>query len=290
MGESCKGRVAVVTGASRGIGAGIAQRLAAEGAKVAVTARSVEPEDHHLDGSLRETVASIEAMGGQAIAVAADLADPACDRGAIVREAEAAFDSPVDILVNNAAAAFYIPFVEISEKRFRIATELNIRSPWDLMQRVIPSMRERGEGWIVNISSATARRPVGPPFTKTQIGGACIYGGTKAMLDRVTVGVALECSDDGIAVNALSPEAAVITPGAVALVDLPEERIEPMETMVEAALALCTGDPRTLTGRVAYSLSLLRELRRPVYSLDGRQLVAGWQPDDIADERLIGAR
>ncbi len=290
--RQCEGRRALVTGASRGIGVGIAQRLVGEGARVAVTARSLKPEDHHLAGSLEETVQLLRDMGGEAHAVVADLADPGSDKAQIVREAEAALGGPIEILVNNAAAAFYIPFEDISEKRFRIGVELNIRSPWALMQAVLPGMRAAGEGWILNISSATSRVPKGPPFhLPAQTLGATIYGGTKAMLERFSVGVAGELEGTGIAVNTLAPEAGVLTPGADALVDMHRDDIlEPMETMAEAALALVTGDPAVLTGRIAYSLSLIKELRRPVRTLDGRQLVEGWQPDDIPDRRLITNR
>jgi hypothetical protein len=106
------------------------------------------------------------------------------------------------------------------------------------------------------------------------------------MLDRITTGAAMELYDDAIAVNALAPEAAVLTENAATVVDLPPGAIEPMETFVEAALALCTGDPRVLTGRIAYSLSLLEELRRPVRTLDGARLVPGWQPGEIDPARL----
>jgi NAD(P)-dependent dehydrogenase (short-subunit alcohol dehydrogenase family) len=287
MGALCQGRVAVVTGASRGIGSAIARRLAAEGAKVLVTARSMEPDDHPYEGSLQETVRRIEELGGEAVAISADLSDPDYDRSAIIDRAESAF-GPVDILVNDAAASMYIPFTEISKNRFRISMEVNVHAPWDLMQRVVPSMRQRGEGWILNISAAIARIPPGPPYTKMWTGGACIYGSTKAMLERVTAGVALECSDDGIAVNSLAPHAAVMTPGAAAVAfdkhPVDPASMEPMETMVEAALALCTGDPRVLTGRITTSITLIKELGRPVYSLDGRELVKGWQPADIPVE------
>src|SRR5262245_49064320 len=139
MGSSCKGRIALVTGASRGIGAAIAQRLCAEGAKVAITARSLAPEDHPYDGSLQETLSKIEALGGEAVAIAADLSDPQQSREEIVDEAETRLGGAIDILVNDATACFYIPFVDISKNRFRISMEVNVRAPWELMQRVIPS-------------------------------------------------------------------------------------------------------------------------------------------------------
>ncbi len=265
------GLVALVTGASRGIGAAIARRLAAEGAAVAVTARTLDAHPH-LPGTLREVVGDVERDGGRAVAVAADLADER-DRARIVAETEAAL-GPVDVLVNNAAAAFYMPFERFSEKRFRVAVELNVRAPFDLAQRVLPGMRGRRRGWILNVSSATAVSPTGPPFDAFHVkGGALLYGMTKAALDRFSAGLAAEVWADGIAVNALSPVAAVRTPGTEALGMLPLDRpelIEPMEVMVEAALALVTGDPATLTGRIAYSRPLLAELGRSPRTLDGR--------------------
>jgi len=107
------------------------------------------------------------------------------------------------------------------------------------------------------------------------------------MLDRITTGAAMELYDDNIAVNTLAPESAVMTENASSLVSPPASSIEPMETFVEATIALCTCDPKTLTGRVTYSLSLLVELGRPVRTVDGSALVAGWQPDEIDRARLI---
>jgi NAD(P)-dependent dehydrogenase (short-subunit alcohol dehydrogenase family) len=262
---ACDGLVALVTGASRGIGAAVAGRLAAEGAAVGVTARTVDAHPT-LPGSLRETVAAIEARGGRAVAVAADLAD-ADDRARVVPEVEAGL-GPVDILVNNAAAAFYLPTSEIPLKRRRLMFELNVEAPVDLAQAVVPGMRVRRRGWIVNISSATSSNPQGPPFDPglklqwTSTG----YGASKAALERFTTGLAAEVAGDGIAVNSLAPVAAVRTPGAEVwvgdLMDEHPEIVEPMEVFVEAALALCTCDPAVLTGRICYSRPLLEELGR----------------------------
>jgi NAD(P)-dependent dehydrogenase (short-subunit alcohol dehydrogenase family) len=270
-----------VTGASRGIGAGIAERLAAEGARVALVARTKAAGDHALPGSLDEMRARIEARGGTAYARVADLSDAELDRARLVDEVEAAL-GPVDILVNNAAAAFYLPFLEISEKRFRITYEMNVRTPWLLAQRVLPGMIERRRGWILNISSAAALLPKGPPFgSAVTITRGTVYGSSKQALNRWTAGLAAEMYPHGIAVNALSPQASVLTPGAVAVTAIPEETVEPMETMVEAALALCTCTAEQRTGRIDYSLALLKELERPVYDLQGSALIPGWQPADI---------
>lgn len=265
-------RVALVTGASRGIGAAIARRLAAEGAAVAVTARTVD-EHPRLPGSLRETVATIEADGGRAVAIAADLAD-GDDRARIVGDVEAQL-GPVDVLVNNAAAAFYLPIDAFPLKRRRILFELNFHAPVDLAVAVLPAMRARGAGWIVNVSSVTSRHPQGPPYRRGSepTATATIYGASKAALERFTTGLAAEVHGAGIAVNAVSPVAAVRTPGADALVagimDARPDLVEPVELMAEAALVLATCDPATCTGRVVLSRPFLEELGRAARNLDG---------------------
>ena len=160
-GERLDGKVALVTGASRGIGTAIARRLAAEGATVACTARTMEP-DPRYPGTLRETVEMIEKAGGKAAAFKGDLSN-ADDRKGLVDEVRSAL-GPIDILVNNAAVTFFLPIDSFPEKRFKLMIETQVWSTIDLAQQVIPDMRSRGAGWILNISSRAAVKPMGPPF------------------------------------------------------------------------------------------------------------------------------
>ena len=286
MNDSCSGKVALVTGASRGLGRAIAIRLASEGAKVLVTGRSLQPDSHPLPGSLMESVASIEAMGGAAVAVQANLADAACDRAGMLRAATEAFGRDVDILVNNAASPreFQHRFQDVPEQSFRETVEVNVWAAWELTRLVAPGMARAGGGWVLNVSSRSAGPPVGPPYRESPVGSQSLYGGTKAMLDRISAGAAMDLYDEGIRVNTLAPEAAVATENASSLLTLPPEICEPLETFAEAALALCTCEPE-FTGRVTYSLSLLAELKRAVRTLDGKRLFEGWQPDEIDPSR-----
>jgi NAD(P)-dependent dehydrogenase (short-subunit alcohol dehydrogenase family) len=219
-------------------------------------------------------VEHIRARGGTAIALQGDVGN-ADARARVVRECETRLGA-IDILVNNAAVGPYRPFLDFSARDFSSTFEVNVRAPFDLCQRVVPPMRTRRCGWILNISSATAVHPTGPPFIPWEmVGGHMLYAASKAALDRLSTGLAAELHPDGIAVNALSPVAAVITPGVKAMgIDqwIDDSMIEPVEAMAEAALALCSGNPATLTGRVAYSLTLLADLGRPIRALDGSPL------------------
>jgi NAD(P)-dependent dehydrogenase (short-subunit alcohol dehydrogenase family) len=258
MERALGGRVAIVTGASRGIGAAIAERFAEEGALVAVSARTLEPDDRY-EGSLVETVERITKAGGDAVPVRCDLSRPE-DRQRLVRDTVDLL-GPVDILVNNAAVTFFLPFSDFTEKRFRLMFEVQVRAPYDLAQLVVPSMRDRGAGWILNISSRAAIHPVGPPFEEFHRSGATVYGMVKASLDRFSTALAAELYDDGIAVNSLSPWDNVATPGAGHHDLVHQHQLEGPEWMAEAALALCSQPPRKMTGRVAYSQPLLAELQ-----------------------------
>jgi NAD(P)-dependent dehydrogenase (short-subunit alcohol dehydrogenase family) len=143
-------------------------------------------------------------------------------------------------------------------------------------------MVERGEGWILNVSSQAAGEPPGPPFPPTQPARfGTVYGGTKTFMNRWTTSLAAETYEQGIAVNTIAPQAAAATEALLEFASLPEYLYEPLETMAEGALALCTADAATLTGQVTTSLQLLVDLQRPVYDLRGEALLEDWQPERL---------
>lgn len=270
------GRRVIVTGASRGIGAAIAERFAAEGADLVVTARTMTPIEE-LAGSLTETVDRCAAHGRRVVPLVADLAD-ADDRARIIGQSEAALGGPIDVLVNNAAAGIHRPAAELSLRHRRIMFEVNFHAPIDLAQAVIPSMRARGEGWIINVSSGSADiTPGPPPFPWSPMGttqGA--YGSSKAALNRYTNLLGIELYGTGVRVNTLQPAKPIASEGAVAHLAgrLGADQFEPVEVMAEAALALADCPPE-LTARICVDAPLLAELGIEVRTLDGARPFVG---------------
>lgn len=275
-------KVAIVTGASRGIGAAIAVRLAAEGARVALVARSVQPGSSRLPGSLEETAERIGALGGECLCIGANLAEPG-QRAHIVPQTLERFGG-VDILINNAAWSRYQPVYAQAMKHIRLCFEINVYAPLELVQQCVPSMRARGGGWIVNLSSATSNHPDPAPydpgeryFNFNANTGPSAYAASKAALERLSTGLAAELAAACIAVNTVAPVEAVASEGAMALGTIDAiAHMEPMEAMAEATLELCSRDPAELSGRRVLSLDLLRELGSTVHTLDGREPLAGY--------------
>ncbi|WP_426574455.1 SDR family NAD(P)-dependent oxidoreductase [Aquihabitans sp. McL0605] len=252
-----EGRVAIVTGASRGIGQHIAERLAGEGAAVVLVARTLSAGTSRLPGSIEETVDAITAAGGFAVPLRADLTDP--DEVETIVSRANALVGPVDTLVNNAGVNFYGPALDIAPRRYDLMFQMMVHAPFRLCQLAIPSMLDEGRGWIVNITSKQARHPKGPPYPDWASDGCTPYGMCKVALDRLTTGLAAETEGRGISVNALGTSGLVMTPGvAVVSPHTPDNApVEPDEAMADAALELCSGAPGAVTGQIVYSMDLL---------------------------------
>ena len=288
------GRIALVTGASRGIGAAVAKRFAQEGAAVVVTARTEEQRDSRLPGTIHETADAIKASGGIAVAIRADLAK-AEDRVFLVQEAQRTLGDP-DILVNNAAVTWFYPTPDFPDGRFRTMFEVQVHAPFELSKLVLPAMRRRRRGWILNISSGASRRPQGPPFSISLQRAGTMYGVCKAALERLSVGLAAEVYEDGVAVNSLAPTMIVRTPGVMAHELFPSDPDfadhESVESVAEAALVLCSGNPKLMTARNDYSQELLaefgthRELKRVLQTVLFADIVSSTQrAAELGDER-----
>jgi citronellol/citronellal dehydrogenase len=254
------GKVAIVTGGSRGIGKAIAVMFAAEGASVAAVARTLKEGDHQLEGSLETTVAEITEAGGKAVAITANISEEdECMR--VVEEAKAAFGS-VDVLINNAALNYYIPIVDYPTSRWVRSFSVNVHGPFILSKAVLPDMMETGSGAIVNISSGSAIGPGRGPYENNRVSGGVMYGASKAALERFSQGLAQEVYQNGITVACFSPSQVVPTPGTVfhkLVSGMDDPRGEPPEMMAKAALLLATEPLEKVSGRVTYSQQILKE-------------------------------
>jgi NAD(P)-dependent dehydrogenase (short-subunit alcohol dehydrogenase family) len=204
-----QGKVALVTGASRGIGHAIAVELAQLGADIALTARTVEPRGDDLGGTIGETAAAVEAAGSTALAIAGDL-NRLADRERIVADALAAFGR-VDILVNNAADTgdnVFRGFWETTEDDWAAQINLNLNAMYSLMKACAPSMREHGGGLIVNLGSMR-----GVPEGLDGGGGkiaegvflGAAYPTSKVAIFTMSTLVAQQLAEHGIAVLTLNP-------------------------------------------------------------------------------------
>jgi citronellol/citronellal dehydrogenase len=253
------GKVAIVTGASRGIGKATSLLFAKEGAKVICAARTMSEGEHMLEGSLSSTVAEIKKAKGTALAVVTDVSDEeSCTH--LVETAKKEF-GPVDVLVNDAALSYFIPIKEYPTKRWVRAFHVNVHGPFMLSKLVLPDMIARHRGAIVNVSSGAAIGPGRGPYKGTG-GGGTMYGATKAAVERFSQGLAEEVYQYGITVACVSPSLVVPTPGTVyhkLVTGLDDPRGEPPEMMARAILLLATEPLDKVAGRVTYSQAILKE-------------------------------
>lgn len=248
--KALQGRVAVVTGASTGIGKAIALHLAGQGCRVVISARTLKPVEGGI-GSLEETRREIEAAGGETLEVVADLArDKDLER---LYDAAVGAWGGIDILINNAAAMFYYqPLFESDADRFDAEYRTNLRAPFVLIQRFGRHMAERGGGTIINLSSPTANLPPPPDPEKPLAPGwsSLTYAPTKAALNRLGAALARELAPSRVAVVTLYPG---FTQTERLLVDPPPgtdaARAESPDGLNGAIVRVCQS-PMTYTGRV----------------------------------------
>jgi NAD(P)-dependent dehydrogenase (short-subunit alcohol dehydrogenase family) len=230
------GKVAIVTGASRGVGAATAVALADAGCTVACAARATEASPQPTPGTLDETVRRITDAGGTALAVPTNLAaDAEVER--MVTSTIDAFGR-VDILVNNAAITFPGD-LDLPIKRHDLVFAVNLRAPLLAAQAVVPGMRARGEGSILNVSSVAALN---------YFPGLMAYGASKIALEHLTVSLAAQLRGDGIAVNTFRIDIPVASEGFIANApDVDHSDWEPSEVAAEGIVWMLR-QPPTFTG------------------------------------------
>lgn len=269
-----KGKVAIVTGASRGIGAAIAQELGRAGAAVAVFARSTEQSpSKNFSGTIDDVAADLRSHGVDAITVQGDVSRE--------EDVTAAYGATMghfgrcDIIVNNAAVSYLTPLLDMSVKRWDVVMGVNVRGPMLMAKAFLPQMVKRDGGHIINISSADGRLTLEEVERLAEsigsIGGSfgadgvdlskskLAYGTSKAALNRFTVGLAHEMSGTGVAVNALEVHA-VTQAVRLSLPDADHSNNELPEAPGQL-VAWIARQPPSFTGRILSQPDLLCQLR-----------------------------
>ncbi len=263
------GKVAVVTGASRGIGRCLALEFARAGADVVIAAKSEKSRDK-LPGSIHETAAEVEALGRRALAVRTN-----------VREVEAlenlvstalAQMGRIDILVNNAGAMHWRPMVDTPAKRYDLMMEVNARAAYVASQLVLPHMLERGDGCIVQMS---------PPLDMRMLGGKVGYCMSKFGMSLLATGIAQEVQDTEIRSFSLWPATAIESQATINHgLGGPEHWRKP-EILADALFAGLTLPRADITGRWHIDEDLLKSAG--IVDLEPYNCVPGGKPIRIID-------
>ena len=240
---SLDGRVALVTGSSRGIGAAIAARFAEHGARVIVHGRDAD--------ALAQVQSTIASTGGEVVAMTADLTD--YDQIEALREQIEQQVGPLDVLVANAGGnpVRPSPIEDVTEADWRRSVDANLTTTFLTVKSFLPGMKQRGRGAIITLSSAAARRPTA--------GSPIAYAAAKAAIELLTQGVAVQAGPFGVRANCISPETIMTArnrqqiPPAIqtSLIEAhPIRRLGTPEDVAEAALFLAADTAAWISGIV----------------------------------------
>ena len=252
MAGRLKGKVAIVTGASRGLGQHCAIGLGREGATVAIAARTEQERDPRLPGTIYETARLVEEAGGAAFPVVCNVADNESVQ-AMVKSVLDRYGR-VDVLMTNAAIQTPGAISTMEIRHWELEFRVNVHGPFYCIRAVLPSMLEQKSGSIVTVSSISAHR------------GGSHYGATKRAIEAMSIGLAEELRDKGVAVNCLRPVGGIGTPGLLYPRDPGQDdylelgELAPPDSYVEAVVLLAMQTPQTRTGAVWTDAEALRAL------------------------------
>ncbi len=247
---SLQGKTLFVTGASRGIGKAIALRAAADGANVAIAAKTAEPHPK-LQGTVYTAAAEIEAAGGKALPLVVDVRDDAVVAAAIEQTVQ--HFGGLDILVNNASAINLTPILETPMKRYDLMMGANARAAFACSQAALPHLLKAANPHILTIS---------PPLNLNPrwFAAHLAYTMSKYGMSLTVLGLAEEFRQQGVAVDALWPKTVVLTAALAVLGEMvPHDNCRKPEIMADAAHAVLTQDSRAATGRFLLDEDVLRE-------------------------------
>lgn len=244
---SLEGKVAIITGASRGIGKAIALRLAREGCRVVVAAKTTEPHPK-LPGTIHDTARECEALGSEALAVKMDVRDEA-QVAAGVRAAVERFGR-LDIAIHNAGALWWKPIVDTPVRKYDLVNEVNARAAYALAYHALPHLEAAGGGHFLTLS---------PPVALDALPGKVAYLVSKFGMTMVALGVAAEHRADNIAGNALWPETAIESAATINFGLGGPSMWYKADIVADAAWEIVRRPPLERTGQALLVLDVLRE-------------------------------
>ncbi|MBI4639514.1 MAG: SDR family NAD(P)-dependent oxidoreductase [Candidatus Tectomicrobia bacterium] len=257
---SLDGKVAIVTGASRGIGKDIALALGKSGAAVVVAARTEQIWDRRLPGTIYSVAEEIQKAGGKALPLKVDVSKEE-EVNAMTQKTIDEFGR-IDILVNNAAILVPGGIRELQIRHFDLIYRVDLKGPFLCIRACLDQMIKQGQGWIINISSGGALYPGPGPYPEDARAGGAFYGMVKAGLERLSQGIAMELQTYNISVNVLSPAGRIKTPGNLFAQTDPQGEIGPFEDAVEMGTAtvwIAQQEPKKFTGNILFDKQMIQE-------------------------------
>jgi citronellol/citronellal dehydrogenase len=262
--SSLKGRVAIITGASRGIGRAIALGLARSGCDIVIAAKSTASSER-LPGSIFTVAEEVERLGVRALPVQVDVRDGEQIDG-MVKQAIDRFGR-VDVLINNAGALWWQPVLETPAKRFDLVMGVNARAAFLACRAVLPHMIERRWGHIINMS---------PPIDLKIVPGKVAYFISKFGMTLISHGLAEEVRDSNIAVNSLWPVTIVESQASINWGMGSRDLWRKPDILVDCVIRLVQKEPTQVTGRALLDEDFLRE--EGVTDFGGYACVPGTHP------------
>ena len=251
MNETLKGKTAIITGGSRGIGLAIAKKLAMEGVNVVVASKTTEPHPK-LPGTIYEAAEEIKGLGGNALALVLDLRDE-LQIQKVVDDTVAHFGG-IDILVNNASAIFLAGVEYTPAKRYDLMHQINVRGTFLMSQACIPHLKKSKHAHILNLSPPLDMNPKWfESFTA--------YTMSKFGMSMVALGLSAEMKPFNIAANALWPRTTIATAAVQNLLggDALIKQSRWPDIVADAAALILAKDPKVTTGQFFIDEEVLKE-------------------------------
>jgi citronellol/citronellal dehydrogenase len=266
--STVQGRVAIITGASRGIGRALALGLAKAGWHIVVAAKSTTSTEK-LPGSIYTVAAEVEALGVGALPVQIDVRDEAQIEALAARTQERF--GRIDLLVNNAGALHWAGLLQTPAKRFDLVLGVNARAAFLCSRAVLPAMIKQGRGHIINLS---------PPLDLALVPGRIAYAISKLGMTLLSYGLAEEARAHNVAVNSLWPVTIIESQASINWgLGTPAQWRKP-DILVDCVLRLVEKEPAALTGQALLDEDFLRG--EGVRDFTGYACVPGTQPPRVS--------